>query len=264
MTNEEYHAHGAVSKSDLDLINRSPLHYMDSRQNRKEQTEAMLFGSVVHKLVLEPESFAAEYAVAPKFDRRTKAGKQAWQDFSDSIGNETVISEELYTEAQAVAGAVLANPIANKLLAGGQAEQSFFWTDAETGVECKCRPDYLLRERGLVIDLKTTENASPERFAKSAYDYRYHVQAWWYLHGLQQCGIDANDFVFVAVEKKPPYAVCVYAADDLMLRLGEMEAMENLRTYAECKQSGIWYGYEKEPEIHSLSLPDWVIRKYNL
>lgn len=260
MTNAEYHAHPAVSKSDLDLINRSPLHYYNVKQNPKEQTEAMLFGSVVHKLVLEPEMFAAEYITAPQCDRRTKEGKALWQEFADSVKNETVITEELFSEAKAIAEAVKNNLIADKLLKGGKAEQSFFWTDKDTGCECKCRPDYL-RADGIVIDLKTTENASPSKFTKSAFDYRYHVQAWWYMHGLQQCGIDAQDFIFIAVERKSPYAVCVYAADDLMLQLGECEAVENLRTYAECEKTGIWYGYEKEPEIHSLSLPDWVIRQ---
>ena len=260
MTNSEYHANKAVSKSDLDLINRSPLHYINAVENPKEQTESMLFGSVVHKLVLEPETFAAEYIAAPKCDRRTKEGKARWQEFIDNITTETVISEEMLTEATAVAEAVRKNPVADKLLKGGKSEESYFWTDSVTGIECKCRPDYL-RPDGIVVDLKTTENASPEKFVKSAYDYRYYVQAWWYLHGLKQCGINAHDFIFIAVEKKSPYAVCVYAADDLMLQLGEREAVENLRTYAECEKSGIWYGYEKEPEIHSLSLPDWVIKR---
>ena len=231
MTNSEYHANKAVSKSDLDLINRSPLHYINAAQNPKEQTESMLFGSVVHKLVLEPETFAAEYIAAPKCDRRTKEGKARWQEFIDNITTETVISEEMLTEATAVAEAIRKNPVADKLLKGGKSEESYFWTDSVTGIECKCRPDYL-RPDGIVVDLKTTENASPEKFVKSAYDYRYYVQAWWYLHGLKQCGIDAHDFIFIAVEKKPPYAVCVYAADDLMLQLGEREAVENLRTYA--------------------------------
>ena len=59
MTSVEYHAHKAVSKSDLDLINRSPLHYYNAKQKPNEQTEAMLFGSVVHKMILEPDTFAA-------------------------------------------------------------------------------------------------------------------------------------------------------------------------------------------------------------
>lgn len=258
MTNTEYHVHKAVSKSDLDLINRSPMHYKAAKENPVVQTDAMLFGSVVHKLVLEPEIFATEYVVSPKCDRRTKDGKARWKEFLESIEEETVISEELFAEAQTVAEAVHSNPIASRLFQGGKAEQSHFWTDSETGVECKCRPDYL--RGGIAVDLKTTADASPESFTKSAYNYRYHVQAWWYLHGLKQCGIDVHDFIFVAVEKTPPYAVCVYAADDLMLELGECEALRNLRTYAECVDTGIWHGYEKEPQIHSLSLPDWVIR----
>lgn len=258
MTNAEYHTTLAISKSDLDLINRSPMHYRHAMENPAKQTPAMLFGSVVHKLVLEPETFAAEYVVAPNCDCRTKDGKARWQEFADSITDETVITEEMFSEATEIVKAVHNNPIVCKLLGGGKAEQSYFWE--ENGVECKCRPDYL-RSDGIVIDLKTTENASPEKFVKSAYDYRYHVQAWWYLHGLQQCGINAHDFIFIAVEKKPPYAVCVYAADDLMLELGEREAMENFRTYVECKNTDTWHGYEKQPEIHSLSLPDWVIKR---
>lgn len=260
MTNREYHADGAVSKSDLDLINRSPLHYFEEKNNPREQTEAMLFGSVVHKLVLEPETFSTEYAILPKADRRTREGKELYREFTEALADEAVISEELYTEAFKVAEAVRNNPIARKLLQGGKAEQSYFWVDSDTGAECKCRPDYI-RPDGVVIDLKTTENASPEKFTKTAYDYRYHVQAWWYLNGLRQNGIPAEDFIFIAVEKKPPYAVCVYAADELMLTLGETEAKENLNTYVDCLTSGIWHGYEKTPEIHSLSLPEWVIKK---
>lgn len=259
MTNTEYHSHSAISKSDLDLIARSPAHFKYTKEHKPDPTDSMLFGSVVHKLVLEPETFTAEYAVAPAVDRRTKAGKEAWTEFSDSINGETVISSDIYSKAHLIAESVRNNKLANKLLSGGKAEQSYFWTDSQTGVECKCRPDYL--KNNIVIDLKTTINASPEEFVKSAYNYRYYVQAWWYLEGLRQNGIDVTDFIFIAVEKEAPYTVCVYCADELMLELGEREARRNLNAYAECLKSGIWYGYEKEVQIHSLSLPDWVIRK---
>lgn len=260
MTNAEYHAHSAISKSDLDLINRSPAHFKFAKEHPNEQTESLLLGSLVHKLVLEPSNFAEEYVTAPKCDKRTKEGKATWLEFLESSNGRTVITEEIRSKAEEISRAVANHSVAKLLLQNGKAEQSFFWTDSETGVECKCRPDFL-RSDGLVIDVKTTADASVEAFVKSAYNYRYYVQAWWYLHGLRQCGIDAKDFIFIAVEKEPPYAVCVYAADDLMLQLGERESMKNLKTYAECLKSDIWYGYEKEPQIHSLSLPDWVIRK---
>lgn len=261
MTNAEYHAAPAISKSDLDLINRSPAYYRYVKENPREQTTAMLLGSVFHKLVLESEDFASEYAVCPAVDRRTKAGKEMYQAFADSLHDGIeVITDDIYKTAQAMAESVKKHTIAAKLLQGGQAETSYFWE--ENDIKCKCRPDYLRTDIKCVIDLKTTQNASPDGFIKSAYDYRYHVQAAWYLRGLKAYGIDVENFVFIAVEKEAPYTVCVYAADDLMFQLGEQEAMENLKTYAECRNTDMWYGYEKEPEIHSLSLPNWVIRKY--
>lgn len=261
MTNADYHADPAISKSDLDLINRSPAYYRYVKENPREQTAAMLLGSVVHKLVLEPENFSAEYAVCPDADRRTKAGREIYQAFTDGLqeGAE-IITGDVYKTAQAMAGSVKKHPIAARLLQGGQAEMSYFWV--ENGVQCKCRPDYLRTDIKCVIDLKTTLNASPDSFMRSAYDYRYHVQAAWYLRGLKACGIDAENFVFIAVEKEPPYTVCVYTADELMIKLGDDIADENFRTLCECMRSDNWYGYEKMPIIHSLSLPDWVTRKY--
>lgn len=73
--------------SDLDLINRSPAYYRYVKENPKEQTLAMLLGSVFHKLVPEPETFTAEYAVCPAVDRRTKAGKEVYQAFVNSLND---------------------------------------------------------------------------------------------------------------------------------------------------------------------------------
>lgn len=229
MTNAQYHKHPAVSKSDLDLINRSPMHYKYIKSNPQEPTEAMIIGSVLHKLILEENDFTSEYAVVPVCDRRTKEGKALYNEFLLEAGNKTVITSDMFEKAFEIAEAVKINPIVKKVLCSGKAEQSYFWK--ENGVECKCRPDYI--KENLVIDLKSTTDASPEAFVKAAYNYRYHVQAWWYIHGLNNCGIKAENFVFIAFEKDPPYGVCVYAADDLMLELGESEARRNFMTYIE-------------------------------
>lgn len=261
MTNAEYHATPAISKSDLDLIAKSPMHYKLSKEAQREQTPAMLLGSVTHKLVLEPDKFADEYMVAPEVDKRTKDGKAAWAEFVAEVTDKhTVIDKALYEQAQAVAEAVRSHPVAAKLLQGGRAELSYFWDN--NGIECKCRPDYLREDIKTVIDLKTTQCSAPEEFTKSAFNYRYHVQAAWYLDGLKACGVNVENFIFIAVETKPPYPVMVYVADELMIKLGQAEAADNLETYRECLESDIWHGYEEQPKVHSLSLPDWVARKY--
>lgn len=262
MTNAEYHASGAVSKSILDMIHRSPAYYKYCSENPREQTESMLLGSVVHKLILEPADFTAEFAVCPECDRRTKDGKAAYNAFLDALGDGlTAVPAATYETAMAMTEAVRTHPIACKLLSGGKAEQSFFWE--QDGIKCSCRPDWL-RDDGLIVDLKTAKNASPDAFQRDAFNFRYYVQAWWYLNGLRQCGIKADEFLFIAVESAPPHTVCVFAADDLYYKLGEQEAMEDFRVYKECLETGNWYGYEKSPEIHSLTLPDYIARRIQL
>lgn len=259
MTNAEYHASEGISKSDLDLLHRSPAHYKYRKANPREQTPAMLLGSVTHKMLLEPADFSREFAVMPECDRRTKEGKAVWKAFTDELeANTIVISRDVFETAAAMTNAVKSHAFASRLLRGGRSEQSFFWD--ENGIPCKCRPDYL-RDDGIVIDVKSTLNASPEEFPRSAYNFRYHVQAWWYLHGLQRLCVPAREFVFIAVEKEPPFAVCVYVADDTVLKLGEQEAQKDLETYRWCMEHDNWYGYERIPETHSLMLPEWAARK---
>ncbi len=258
MSNAEYHADSAISKSDLDLINRSPAYYKYVKENPREQTAAMLFGSLVHKLVLEPNDFKNEYAVAPVADRRTSEGKKKWNEFLANSEGKTVADIKTYTAACLAAESVENHPVASKLLRGGQAENSYFWN--ENGVKCKCRPDYLRTDLKCVIDLKTTQNASPESFVKSAYDYRYHVQAAWYLRGLRACGADVENFVFIAVEKEPPYQACVFAADEEFIKLGEIDALDNLKTYEEAARNNQWNGYENK--IHGLTLPVWALNRF--
>ena len=260
MTNADYHASPALSKSDLDLIAKSPAHYIAAKGVHREQTPALLLGSVVHKLVLEPEDFANEYIIAPVCDKRTKEGKQRWSEFLEQAESLTVIEQALYDNAAEIAAAVKAHPVAAKLLQGERAELSYFWE--RDGIECKCRPDYLRTDIKTAVDFKTTQCSAPDKFTKSAYDYRYHVQAAWYLDGLRACGVDVEHFIFIAVETKEPYTVMCYAADDLMIQLGRMTASSDFETYKNAVVTENWHGYEEIPEIHSLSLPDWVARKY--
>lgn len=251
MSSEDYHSHTAVSKSVLDKIARSPLHcraYLDGV--RQEPTAAMLFGTALHSAILEPELFDAQYAVF-EGDRRTTAGKQAYADLV--ARNKSIISSTDSDAISSMTAAVRSHPVASWLLRDGRAEDSVFWTDDESGLQCKCRPDWW-RNDGIVVDVKTTEDASPAGFAKSVAAFRYHVQAAHYM-----AGTGANRLLFIAVEKKAPYAVAVYELDSVSLEVGEMIRRADLTTYAMCQDAGEWPGYSSVVEL--LSLPAWAFPK---
>ncbi len=256
MTNTEYHQAEGVSKSDLDMIHKSPLHYVTAKSQPQKQTEALLFGSALHKFVLENDDYDSEFISAPDCDRRTKEGKAVYSEFLEKAAGKSIVTHEQSERIAGMREAILTHPLAGKLLTGGQAEQSYFWNDQYTDILCKCRPDYI--KGRYCIDLKTTQSANPVDFMKSAYNYRYYVQAYWYLNGLKASGVDVEDFIFIAVEKDPPYAMCIYVASEDFLERGKIEAEADLAVYKKCLETGNWHGYDETPKVHNLELPAWA------
>ena len=263
MNNTDYHAHAAVSKSHLDQVARSPLHYwaryLDPNRIVPEPTPAMAIGSAVHTHVLELDQWDARYVSAPDgIDRRTKAGKAEWEAFTTAATGRTVLPKADADLVMRMAHSVFSHPAAAMLLAlPGKAETTHMWTDAATGLECKCRPDWLTDDGRLLVDLKTTEDASPRGFSRSIVQWRYFLQASWYLDGVEQAtGTRPEQFIFITVEKKAPYAVAVYAADAEMIAAGAQTAARDLDVLATCKAANAWPGYSDQ--IEPISLPPWM------
>ena len=253
LSNAAYHALDAVGKSDLDMIAKSPLHW---KQAVREETPAMRIGSAVHCAVLEPERFATDYAVAPDGDKRSKAGKEAFAEFEAAHAGKPIISMADWALCEEIQHAVRMHPGAAALLQAGQPEVSALWNDAEFNVGCRARYDWLTPD-GLLIDLKTTQDASPAGFAKSCATFRYHVQAAWYLDAYQKAAGDLPlGFIFIAVEKTPPYAVALYELDAEAVDLGRALARRDLARYANAREFGVWPGYSEA--IQPLSLPKWA------
>ena len=249
ITNAEYHADPSISASHLHAVAISPENYfrkfVDPNRPSVEPTSAMRFGTLAHCAVLEPDELHARFAVCPP--RNTKAGKERAAEL-EAAGIEVVSSLD-WALAGKLAQAVRRHPVANELLSNGKAEQSFWWTDLDTELRCKCRPDWMCRET--VIDLKTTTDASPAGFARSVAKFRYHVQQAHYM-----AGTFATRFVFIAVEKSYPYNIGVYELDDDALAEGQRLADRDLRRIKRCRESETWPGFS--PEITSLSLPAWA------
>lgn len=169
----------------------------------------------------------------------------------------TVLTPEQWEQLHAMRDAVMAHPAAHALLTGctGKAELSVYWNDPVTGELCRCRPDWW-RDDDLLVDLKTTEDASPEGFAKSIANWRYDVQDPFYTDGVKLAtGRTPRGFVFIAVEKKPPYAVGVYVLDEESRELGRAQYQADLQVYAECVKTNTWPGYGDK--IQSISVPGW-------
>tara|TARA_R100000458_G_C8274625_1_gene249620 strand:- start:1631 stop:2515 length:885 start_codon:yes stop_codon:yes gene_type:complete len=270
LSNDDYHSGPGISKSSLDLVDRSPLHYWHKKigpgKEGAFETPAMRLGSLAHLAILEPELMATTVAVMPQCDRRTKAGKEEYAkalEDAEAEGKQLVTASD-YATVTAMKRAVKQHPLASELLRGGTREGSFFWTDQMTGQLCKCRPDLIDRERRFAIDLKTTTDASAESFKRSAAKYRYGVQAAWYSDGASEClGYTAVDtFVILAVETIAPYGVALYELGQDWIMTGQEMYRRDLNTLARCLETDKWPSYSQS--IVPLSMPPWAARSITI
>ena len=235
---EDYFNHVGISVSGLNLIDKSPAHYQASLQGYKKQSAAFLLGSAVHCAVLEPDEFPKRYVLAD-YDRRTKEGKAKHAEMLDR-GLEG-LTAEMYTQVIGMQKSVLSHPLAKILFSNGNAEVSCFHN--EDGVHTKARADYLKDDS--IVDLKTTQDASPREFLKSVMNFKYYRQAAWYLNKFNHYG-PIDSFYFVAVEKEPPYAVAVYQLEDALIERGDVECDRLFRIYKNCLEMEDWPSYPEE------------------
>ena len=127
MTNAEYRKKEGISSSDLKRMMKSMAHWKYYHDNPEDNdTEALQFGRAYHKLMLEPDDFDNEFIVSPKFDRRTKDGKAAYEEFLKKADGKEVINEETYQKLLEMQKALYDTPFV-KLLIKGEHEKSFFW-----------------------------------------------------------------------------------------------------------------------------------------
>ena len=122
MTEKEYRSHPALSRSELWQFHKSAEWFKWKKDHPSEPTPALLFGQVAHKLLLEPEDFDTDFAVAPVVDKRTKVGKEMWAQFCADADGKTVVDADIYEQCMAMVSAARLNPLVNDLLEGNHEE----------------------------------------------------------------------------------------------------------------------------------------------
>lgn len=267
---EDYHRqHDWLSWSQMKHLvpPSTPAHFKAALSAPAERKRHFDHGKVVHTLVLgEGDQYEVVHALnkAKEPYEATSYDLVSAQRDRDRIyaeGKVPILRHEL-DAAEAMAAAVAAHPTAHALLTNGRPEVSLFWIDKATGVKCRARLDWLPEpvkgKRLIVPDLKTAVSAAPSEFSKNAGSFGYWGQQQHYRDGIKACELDPDPaFVFVVVEKAPPYLVSIgqyHDRDDLRVARGNVERCRRL--FAECTATDHWPGYGND--VHELTLPTWL------
>lgn len=253
IANENYHAEPGLSSSGLKHLAKSPAHYLEYKMNPPEQTPQMMLGTAAHRAVLERGLDSGLVLKAPGSTRSTNLFK----DFAGQNPHAICLPESEFSRVEGIANAVARHPVASKLLSQGKAEQSAFWEQG--GVLCKARPDYL-RDDGVVIDLKTSADASVDGFQRSIMKFGYHWQSAWYLDGLSKLlGKPLENFVHLVVESEAPYGIGIYVLDNGSLDKAREDVQKLQARYRECLHTGEWPSYPEN--IQNIAIPHWAFER---
>lgn len=257
MEEAPYHAAPALGSTDIKNLLRSPAHYKAAKEHPIEG-DARRIGTLVHECILEPDTWALRRDV-PEVNKRTKAGKAELAEFYEVAGKEGWLPVEVADRSlcEAMHDSVMSHRVVSAILSrADRRELSCFWT--HENVACKARFDALAP--GLIVDLKTTVDASPGGFRGAVARYGYHIQAAHYCSGAHAVTGEWPDYAIVAVEKKPPYACAVYTLDEEAMSWGIVRRDEAIGRFISCQSTGEWPGYPEA--VQTLSLPNWAKQEW--
>lgn len=247
ISNTAYHADPALGSTSLKtLALRTPAHWKWESAHPVHK-DAYDIGTLAHSLILE-----ADTTLHRVIDVPDKLGNK-WKIPSNETKAEGLIpvTPKEWSGIVRMRDAVMAHPVAREAFTGHRAEHSVFWE--EDGLLLKCRPDAW--KPGVLTDLKTTVDASPSSFGKTAFNFGYFMSAAHYIDGVKAVTGEDVTFRFVNVEKFAPYLVSVVELDDYSLDYGRQMLDRAKRLYRECSETGNWPGY---PASEPVSLPAYA------
>jgi hypothetical protein len=246
----DYYANKALSHSKLSCLAQNPMEFKmryvdDPPTLPPKESDAFAMGHAVHCLALEPEKFDERFAAAPKVDRRTTAGKIRWAGHLEDSKDKIVIDEQDYADAIACVQALNNHAEFATIMAQPRRVEVPFEFDL-FGHRFKAKPDCIIDSMKLILDIKTTDDASPHRWQWSAVDYGYHRQAYIYQHALAVETCQDYQFIFAVVEKpKPstrgiPPTVALYELNDETLAMGRHDARMLVEEYEKRLETNNW------------------------
>lgn len=263
LTNEEYHDDkNYISRSAIMDFNKSAFTFWAKHLNpnrpKKDATPQMEMGSAFHTLMLEPHLFNSQYVIEPERVLLKDVGREAYEEYKkvcevlESSGK-TVLTRANWLILAAMESKMRSNIDAMKLLENARIENSFFWQDEHSELLLKARPDIL--HENMIIDLKTSSDASPRAFQYEMMDYGYHVQFAMIRDAIEAIeGRVINNFINIVIETKYPHNMAIYLVKEAAVNEGQIKYKQICLDLKEALATNNFIDYG----VQEIGLPQWT------
>lgn len=138
-------------------------------------------------------------------------------------------------------------------------EVSIFWDDPDLKMRCKARLDAVLVPEG-IVDVKTTsDDLTSAAIDRAILNYRYDIQAAWYLRGggMTFRKMHRPGFAFIFVQNRPPYDCVVVGLDDETIMQGWADSIVGSERYKAWMEKGEALGVYPRGAM-TCGLPKWA------
>jgi hypothetical protein len=246
MTPTVYHRQNSFSRHDmLKAAVPAKLKWHKDHPGEDKPTPAQVIGSAFHTRLLEPKVFDTRYVVSPFEDYRSKGAKE-WRDEFLKKGMTAISGDDMEMIDMMVQSAREHSDYSKVFGLGGlRRELTVIAKDPGTGLLIRARYD-IVPNANLLADIKSAMDASPEGFGKAVWNLDYGMQAAHYLHvwNLMHPDDQRNEFVFMAIEKEPPYLCAMYVTPHLLIDFCSKILRSRRYVIAECLKTNRWPGYD--------------------
>lgn len=259
---DTYRVSPGLAGSDLELVTQNPAAF--NRGERTEPTEDMDFGSLFHSELLtgdagyhvQPDTYPAPESTkkdAAIIDKPWNWGATFCKEWRAEHSDLPILPKTGANSAAMLAAMVAkckAHKLASQLISRLTPEVSVFSRSAEYPVLCKGRLDGMIRgETTIIVEVKTTRDASTAAFSREILKRGYYKKAAWYRMLLHELRISPVEFWFIAVEKSESPRVNVRRLAERAMDKGDFDNDDAMKLYMKCKLGVFW------PELPDAAFP---------
>lgn len=274
----EYHANRThESSSTLKQFKVSPRHYelyVSEMSEEKDRVSHFDFGNAMELALIDEASFNKDVyivdseticsAIGGARPKATKQFKEWYTTEMELAGGKYVIEKtgaESLETIKLIRKRCMEDPLIKALIDNIDYQASCLWTDKDTGVKLKTRPDVVNRNKNVVIDIKTCADGSPHAFSRDVAKFKYPLQAVLQIEGVLKTNmLDSVDlYYYLALEKEAPYNVQLYRLDEEDIEKARLQLKALLVDFARHKagesRPGYNYNSMNKHGILSLDIP---------
>lgn len=235
-----------LSSTDVRTAKRS-LKEFDWKQRGlmvQEEKSFFHFGNAFELALMSPIEFEQKVAIIkdsewiqdalkenPDLQKPRSSGtyQKANKEFIQANKGKYLINDtgkESYETIKLMLASCMQDKVIQGLIRNTEYQLTIFWTDPQTGLKLKTRPDICKRKKNIVVNVKTTEDGSPKGFSKELVNYDYPMQAAHEITGCLEMGVidTIDNYFWLVCEKVAPYNATIYefAQDDIRVCMDEL------------------------------------------